>query len=81
LPVITTDSNGAADLISDNENGYILKTQKADELAAGIKALEPQSNRARMGDNAAAKAACFTMEKHVTKVLELYERVRSKGQV
>ncbi|MDL1985186.1 MAG: glycosyltransferase family 4 protein [Deltaproteobacteria bacterium] len=80
LPVITTDSNGAADLISDNENGYILKTQKADELAAGIKALEPLSNRTRMGDNAAAKAACFTMEKHVTKVLKLYERVSSKGQ-
>ncbi len=79
LPVITTDSNGAADLISDNENGYILKTQRADELAAGIKALEPLSNRTRMGDNAAAKAACFTMEKHVTKVLKLYERVRAKG--
>ncbi|MBW2742148.1 MAG: glycosyltransferase family 4 protein [Deltaproteobacteria bacterium] len=79
LPVITTDSNGAADLISDNENGYILKTQRVDELAAGIKALEPLSNRTRMGDNAAAKAACFTMEKHVTKVLKLYERVRSKG--
>jgi len=81
LPVITTDSNGAADLISDNENGYILKTQKADELTAKIKALEPLSNRTRIGDNAAAKAACFTMEKHVTKVLKLYERVRSKGQV
>jgi len=81
LPIITTNFNGAADLISDNKNGYILKTQKADELAARIKALEPLSNRTRMGDNAAAKAAYFTMEKHVTKVLELYERVSSKGYV
>ena len=81
LPVITTDSNGAADLISDNENGYILKTQKADELAAKIKALEPLSERSRIGDNAANEAARFTMEKHISEVLKLYERVSSKGQV
>ena len=79
LPVITTNSNGAADLILDRENGYILKTQKADELSARIKALEPLSERSRMGDNAAAKAACFTMEKHLSEVLKLYERIRSKG--
>jgi UDP-glucose:(heptosyl)LPS alpha-1,3-glucosyltransferase len=79
LPVITTDSNGAADLILDRENGYILKTQKADELSAIIKALEPLSERSRMGDNAAAKAACFTMEKHLSEVLKLYEIIRSKA--
>ena len=79
LPVITTDSNGAADLILDRENGYILKTQKADELSAIIKALEPLSERSRMGDNASAKAACFTMEKHLSEVLKLYGRVRGKG--
>lgn len=79
LPVITSDSNGAADLIRDNENGFILKTQKADELSARIKALEPLSERSRMGDNAAAKAACFTMEKHLSEVLKLYGRVRGKG--
>jgi UDP-glucose:(heptosyl)LPS alpha-1,3-glucosyltransferase len=79
LPVITSDSNGAADLIRDNENGFILKTHKADELSARIKALEPLSERSRMGDNAAAKAACFTMEKHLSEVLKLYGRVRGKG--
>lgn len=79
LPVITSDSNGAADLIRDNENGFILKTQKADDLSARIKALEPLSERSRMGDNAAAKAACFTMEKHLSEVLKLYGRVRGKG--
>lgn len=79
LPVITSDSNGAADLIRDNENGFILKTQKADELSARIKALGPLSERSRMGDNAAAKAACFTMEKHLSEVLKLYGRVRGKG--
>lgn len=79
LPVITSDSNGAADLIRDNENGFILKTQKADELAARIKALEDESDRVRMGDNAAAKAACFTIEKHLSEVLKLYGRVRGKG--
>jgi len=81
LPVITSDSNGVADLILDKENGYILKTQKADELAAKIKALEPLSERTRIGDNAANEAARFTMEKHISEVLKLYESIGSKGQV
>ncbi|MEA3421475.1 MAG: glycosyltransferase, partial [Acidobacteriota bacterium] len=80
LPIITTDSNGAADLIRDNENGYILKTQKADELAARIKALEDESDRVRMRAAAAAEAASFTMEKHISEVLELYDRVINKGK-
>jgi UDP-glucose:(heptosyl)LPS alpha-1,3-glucosyltransferase len=79
LPVITTDSNGAADLILDRKNGYILKTQRADELAARIKALESESDRVKMGTAAAAEAAIFTMEKHLSEVLKLYGRVRGKG--
>jgi len=79
LPVITTDSNGAADLILDRENGYILKTQRADELAARIKALESESDRVKMGTAAAAEAATFTMKKHLSEVLKLYGRVRGKG--
>ncbi|MCK5508671.1 MAG: glycosyltransferase family 4 protein, partial [Desulfobacterales bacterium] len=75
LPVITTDFNGVADLILDSENGYIIKTQKADELAARIKALEDESDRVRMGAAAAAEAASFTMEKHMSEVLKLYDRV------
>jgi UDP-glucose:(heptosyl)LPS alpha-1,3-glucosyltransferase len=78
LPIITSDSNGAADLIRDNENGYILKTQTADELAARIKALEDKSDRVRMGAAAAAEAASFTMEKHISEVLKLYDRVMNK---
>ena len=81
LPVITSDLNGAADLILDKENGYILKTQNAHEIAAKIKALESLSERSRIGDNAANEAARFTMEKHISEVLKLYESVRSKGQV
>ncbi len=79
LPVITTDSNGAADLILDRENGYILQTQRADELAARIKALESESDRVKMGTAAAAEAATFTMKKHLSEVLKLYGRVRGKG--
>ncbi len=79
LPVITTDSNGAAEFILDRENGYILKTQKAVELSARIKALEPLSERSRMGDSAAAKATCFTMEKHIKELLKLYKRIRDES--
>ena len=75
VPVITTVANGAAELIRDGENGYILKTRESGELAGRIGALESPSERDRMGGNGAVQARRFTMEKHISEVLRLYERV------
>jgi UDP-glucose:(heptosyl)LPS alpha-1,3-glucosyltransferase len=80
LPVITTRTNGASELIQDGEHGYILKTQQPEELASRIEALEPLPERSRMGENAAAKARGFTMEKHISELLKLYERVGARGK-
>ena len=81
LPVITTQYNGASELIRQGEHGYILKTGEAEEVADKIIALESASERTRIGKNAAGKAGSFTLEKHITQVLGLYAmvvRARSK---
>lgn len=72
LPVITTRLNGAADVIDDGKNGFILKTRQPEELAQRIGFLESFSEIAGMGENAAARAKTFTMERHLSEVLNLY---------
>jgi len=78
LPVITTATNGAAELIRDGENGYILKTQHPDELAGRLASLESPAERIAMGKKGASEAICHTMEKHISELSELYERVRKQ---
>jgi UDP-glucose:(heptosyl)LPS alpha-1,3-glucosyltransferase len=75
LPVITTRNNGASELIDDKQHGYILETQEPGELAGKIRALEFRIERSRMGENAAKKAKGFTVERHMSQVLTLYERI------
>lgn len=78
LPVITTTNNGASESIKEGEDGFILKTREPDELAKRIDELRSfPSLMTSMGKLAAEKAKNYTVEKHVSSVLELYERVRN----
>ena len=78
LPVITTTNNGASESIKEGEDGFILKTREPDELAKRIDELKSfPSLMTSMGKLAAEKAKNYTVEKHVSSVLELYERVRN----
>jgi len=81
LPVITSVTNGASELIQDGKHGYVLNTQEPDELVRRIEALEPLSERSRMGKDAAARAKRFTMDRHISELLKLYERIRDKDGV
>lgn len=76
LPVITTSNNGASELIQDGEHGFVLKGQEPDELARRIEALRFPKARACMGEKAAKKAKGFSMEKHISEVLNLYDQIR-----
>jgi len=78
VPVITTKTNGACELIENGHNGYILETQNAEELASRIESLEVSSERSRMGQNGASIASRFTMGKHLSEVLNLYDMVRKE---
>jgi UDP-glucose:(heptosyl)LPS alpha-1,3-glucosyltransferase len=78
IPVITTKTNGACELIENGHNGYILETKNAEELASRIDSLEVSPERSRMGQNGASIASRFTMEKHISEVLNLYDMVRKE---
>jgi UDP-glucose:(heptosyl)LPS alpha-1,3-glucosyltransferase len=77
LPVITTATNGAAELITDGEHGFILRSPDVAELARRVTALDNRAQRSRMGHHAAVKAKGFTPAKHFSEVVQLYEKVRS----
>ena len=73
LPVITTNTNGAAELIRDDDTGHVLKSVAASELARIMKRFKSVSLRQQMGRNAAARAAEFTTANHMNRIFELYE--------
>jgi glycosyltransferase involved in cell wall biosynthesis len=78
LPIITTTNSGASELVQEGKDGFILKTQEPNELAKKINELKSfPSLRNSMGKLAAEKAKNYTIGKHVSKVLKLYERVRA----
>jgi len=81
VPVITTKTNGACELIENGHNGYVLETQNAEELAHRIESLEASTEISRMGHNGAVTARRFTMKKHIAEVLNLYDMVREKGNI
>lgn len=81
LPVITTDMNGSSELISDGENGFVIKTRQPEELADKIAILSSFKERCRIGGNAALIANNFTMEKHIANILKLYELLSSKKNI
>jgi UDP-glucose:(heptosyl)LPS alpha-1,3-glucosyltransferase len=78
LPVLTTETNGAAELICDGLQGYVLKTSDAHELANRLIQIRPVSERCRMGMEAAQTASAFTLDKHLSELLRLYDRIRFK---
>ena len=79
LPVITTTTAGAAELIRNHENGYVLKNRNPDELAGRLASLESESVRSEIGATNASEAERYTMENHLAKLLELYHKVTSGG--
>jgi UDP-glucose:(heptosyl)LPS alpha-1,3-glucosyltransferase len=78
LPVITTQSNGAAELITNGVEGYVLERNDPRELAEKIAILEPDVERSRMGQKAAQKAGRFSWNQHLYQVLRLYELIANQ---
>jgi UDP-glucose:(heptosyl)LPS alpha-1,3-glucosyltransferase len=75
LPLIASNTCGASELIQEGVNGYVLKTQQPHELADKISAVEEKSDRKRMGQAAAETAKVFTMERHLSQLFKLYEKL------
>jgi UDP-glucose:(heptosyl)LPS alpha-1,3-glucosyltransferase len=75
LPLIASNTCGAYELIHEGINGYVLRAQHPHELAEKIIALEDDTERKCMGQAAAETAKNFTLEKHLTQLNKLYEKL------
>ncbi len=74
LPVITTKNNGAAEIIADGQEGYVLdslfnKEELADKISLSLK------NGEKMAANARKRAAAFPIEKATQEFTEVIGRV------
>jgi UDP-glucose:(heptosyl)LPS alpha-1,3-glucosyltransferase len=78
LPTVTTQANGAAELIQDGVNGCIVANAlDVERLAQVVQSLLPQEQRHVMGE-AAAKTACeYPLSRALDQTLRLYDSVLS----
>jgi len=77
LPVITTAMNGVSEIITDGEDGFVLKD--ADDhngLAASLAYLSCEKARKQTGAGARLKAEGLTWEKTLGTTLDIYGKVR-----
>ncbi|MCR5220465.1 MAG: glycosyltransferase family 4 protein [bacterium] len=78
LPVITSSSNGAAELLHDGVNGWVQRrADDAGELAGILRAFLALSReeRARMGAHAYETSLNYTLERNLREMLELMRTV------
>ncbi|MBI5632855.1 MAG: glycosyltransferase family 4 protein [Nitrospirae bacterium] len=82
LPVVTTKTNGASELIENGENGFLLETwDDADALSAIINEFSRRRVREEVGQKAAETAMGYTWERHLAeteKIFELLHKSRSE---
>jgi UDP-glucose:(heptosyl)LPS alpha-1,3-glucosyltransferase len=78
LPVITTASNGASEIITPGKSGYVLDTDSPEASAEKIAGLETEISRSEMGRQAAETAVSFTWENHLSALLKLYQNLERK---
>jgi glycosyltransferase involved in cell wall biosynthesis len=78
LPVITSRSNGGAEIISHAEDGMILEDPEDTRTLAEYirKLLDDADFRRTLGENAARTAAKFTWENNAAEMKALFEQAR-----
>ncbi|HUJ78790.1 MAG TPA: glycosyltransferase [Nitrospiria bacterium] len=77
LPVITTRVNGAADIIRDGKNGYVIgEPQDLEALTDRICRLLDPGHRLALGRAAAATARLYTWDRHLQEFDRLFQRIR-----
>lgn len=81
LPCITTRQNGATDLLTDGTDSRVLKRHSAVELADCIESFRDPERCERMGRAARRTAMKHTLDRHVDRILQIYEEVvEARGQ-
>jgi UDP-glucose:(heptosyl)LPS alpha-1,3-glucosyltransferase len=78
LPVITTRLSGAAEIIQEGVQGFIIdKPEDINILAEKITILMDKDKNIRMGLEARILAENFSLEVHIEKILKLYQSLLS----
>ncbi|MHB8900154.1 MAG: glycosyltransferase family 4 protein [Thermoguttaceae bacterium] len=75
LPCITTRENGAADLLADDGDSFILSRHSAAELADRIELLLDSARRERMGLAARRTAMKHTLQRSIEKAVRIYDEI------
>jgi len=82
LPVITTMMNGAAEIIEDGKNGYVMNDyQSSYELADKISAMISSGSIKEMGKYAFKTAKGFTIANNAKRVETLYKKILKQGDL
>jgi UDP-glucose:(heptosyl)LPS alpha-1,3-glucosyltransferase len=77
LPVITTITNGASELISDEFNGFVLNEwQDYKRLSEIIDLLKDRQIREKIANNAAETAKDFTWQRHIEETNRVFESLQ-----
>jgi UDP-glucose:(heptosyl)LPS alpha-1,3-glucosyltransferase len=76
LPVITTLSNGAGELMTDGRQGYVLSTPDGlDKLAAALDHMADDTRRRAMSAEAARLGQEQTFDRHVAALIKVFQEV------
>lgn len=81
IPVLTTRMVGAAELIKDNKNGFLIKSaKKIDRMTAILDAYIklPESEHRKFAQNALEATRNYTWEKHFSDLEAIFEKVHKE---
>ena len=81
VPVLTTEMVGAAELIKDNKNGFLVKSaKKIDHIISILEAYIklPESEHEKFSKKALIATKNYTWEKHVSDLEKLFKKVHQE---
>lgn len=76
LPILATDTGGSKKVISEGQNGYIIKMKDSDDIVEKLeKILSDQELLRKMGENSRAQAEKMSWENVAKEYFELYKKI------
>lgn len=81
IPVLTTKMVGAAELITDNKNGFLVKSaKKIDRITSILEAYIklPDSEHQKFAKRALSATQNYTWEKHISDLEKIFEKVHQE---
>ena len=75
LPVVTSTRSGAAELVAENDAGFVCASRDVDALAGHLQALQDAATRARLGANARRAVEPLTPAAMTLKLVLIYKQL------